>query len=295
MTAAALARRLRRRLDKFIDNARFFDQWTVMVGRGEDLKSDFTDFRRLVPPPDRYWADPFIIQRDGRYYVFIEEKVLAAGRGHIACLTLDRDGELLARQTVLQKPHHLSYPFIFDYGGETYMLPEAAQTRSLDVFRCARFPDQWEYAATLMRGPYLVDATLLEHGGQWWLFANLKEAGGSSWDRLHLFHAGSPLSDSWTAHPHNPIVDDIRSARPAGRIFRRGDGLIRPSQDCSRRYGYALKFNRIRTLDEHSYEETGEAALQPPDGSEIIAAHTWNTAPGLTVIDALIRHSRFAR
>ncbi len=292
MTAASLPRRFWRRLVKFIENARFFDQWTVMVAAGEKLRDDFSGFRRLVPPRDRYWADPFVIQREDHYYVFIEEKLRAAGRGHITCLTLDQDGRILARRSVLQMPYHLSYPFIFDHQGEIFMLPESAQNRTLDLFRCVRFPDQWEYAATLMRGLHLVDATLLEHGGKWWLFANVKEDGGSSWDRLHLFYADSPLSATWTAHPRNPIVDDVRSARPAGRIFRRGGDLIRPSQDCSRRYGYALQFNRIRTLDEYNYAETRESSLRPPEGSEIIATHTWNTAGGLTVIDALIRHSK---
>jgi hypothetical protein len=294
VTAAPLPRRLWRRLVKFIENARFFDQWTVMVAAGEELRDDFSGFRRLVPPRDRYWADPFVIQREDRYYVFIEEKVRAEGLGHIACLTLDPDGEILARQSVLQKPYHLSYPFIFDYQGELYMLPESAQNRTLDLFRCVRFPDQWEYAATLIRGLHLVDATLLEHEGKWWMFANLKEEGGSSWDQLHLFYADSPLSAAWEAHPRNPIVADIRSARPAGRIFRRGGVLIRPSQDCSRRYGYALQFNRIQTLDEHSYAETRESSLRPAKDSEIIAAHTWNAAGGLTVIDALIRRPKSA-
>jgi len=294
VTAAPLPRRLWQRLGKFFDNALFFDQWNVMVASGEELKADFSGFRRLVPPRDRYWADPFVIQRDGHYYVFIEEKIRAAGRGHIACLTLNQDGEFLARQNVLQKSYHLSYPFIFEHQGETYLLPESAQNRTLDLFRCVHFPDQWEYTATLMRGLHLVDATLLEHAGRWWLFANVKEDGGSSWDRLHLFHADSPLSEAWTAHPRNPIVNDIRSARPAGRIFLHDGNLIRPSQDCSRRYGYALQFNRIQTLDERNYAETGEAALRPAKRSEIIATHTWNTAPGLTVIDALIRHSKLS-
>jgi hypothetical protein len=265
-----------------------------MVADGDGIRTDFSGFRPLVPPPDRYWADPFVLERGGRSYVFVEEKLRAAGRGYIACLTLDREGGILEEQVVLQRPYHLSYPFVFEHQGETYMLPESAQNRTLDVYRCARFPGAWEYAGTLMRDVYLVDATLLEHAGRWWLFANRKDPGGSSWDRLHLFHADSPLSDRWTAHPRNPVVDDLRSARPAGRIFAHRGGLIRPSQDCSRRYGYALKFNRILKLDEREYSEQTEAALVPPRAGRVIGTHTWNSAGGLTVIDTLVRRARFS-
>jgi hypothetical protein len=293
MNRAALFGKIRRRLGRVIRDRLFLDQWILMWTRGDRIKTDFEGFQPLHPPRDRYWADPFVLERSGRHYVFIEEKVYAVGRGHIACLTLAEDGRILDQQTVLQAPYHLSYPFVFEHLGEIYLLPESAQHRTLDLYRCTRFPDRWEPAGTFLRDVYAVDATLLEHAGKWWLFANLKEAGGSSWDRLHLFYADSPLAKSWTPHPANPIVNDLSSARPAGRIFRRGPDLIRPSQDCSRRYGYAVKFNRILTLDEGAYRETTEAALVPPRGSEIIAAHTWNSAGGLTFIDALIRRRRF--
>lgn len=292
MSPASMFQRIRSRLARIVRDRLFQDQWVLMWARGEQIRTTFESFRRLQPPHDRYWADPFVVERDGRYYVYIEEKLYAAGRGRIACLTMAEDGQVLDQQVVLEAPYHLSYPFVFEHQGEIYLLPESAQHRTLDLYRCARFPDRWEPVGTLMRDVYAVDATLLEHAGKWWLFANLKAEGGSSWDRLHLFSADSPLAGNWTPHPSNPIVDDVSSARPAGRIFRRGPDLIRPSQDCSRRYGYAVKFNRILTLDEHSYRETTESALIPPRGNEIIAAHTWNSAGGLTLIDALIRRSR---
>ena len=49
-------------------------------------------FRSLIPEKDRYWADPFVVDKDNNYYIFIEEKIYATGRGQIACLTLDKEG-----------------------------------------------------------------------------------------------------------------------------------------------------------------------------------------------------------
>ena len=77
-------------------------------------------------------------------------------------------------------------------------------------------------------------------------------------------------------HPLNPIVRDIHSARPAGRIFRQDEKLIRPAQDNSRRYGYAIKFNRIVKLSETEYEEITESSFEPPCQGKILATHTYN-------------------
>ena len=173
------------------------------------------------------------------------------------------------------------------------MLPETAQNRTLEIYRCVRFPDQWELATTLMTDIYAVDATLLECENKWWLFANVKEESGSSLNALHLFFSDDPLTNHWTPHPLNPIVRDIRSARPAGHIFMRDEKLIRPAQDNSRRYGYAIKFNRIVKLSETDYEEIIESSFEPPRHTKFLATHTFNQINDWIVMDAVIRRWKF--
>ena len=292
MTRPSFIQRVVRKIKKTLLSFFFLDQWVIMTGKNISHNSlEWSALRPLVPGGDRYWADPFIVEKDNRYYVFIEEKILATGLGRIVCLTLDEDGSLVSNQVVLERPYHLSYPFIFEYQNEMYMLPETASNRTLELYRCQHFPNQWQFVKTLMTDIYIVDATLLEYEKKWWLFANVKEEGGSSLDALHLFYADSPLADKWTAHPLNPIVKDMRSARPAGRIFIRDGKLIRPSQDSSRRYGYALKFNRIDKLSENEYEETNVASFFPK-GGKILATHTFNQSGDLTVVDAIIRRTK---
>jgi len=281
--------RLLRRLEKPIAARFFLDQWIILVGRGMAFDSlQWAAFRPLIPPRDRYWADPFILQKGERYYVFVEEKHYALGRGHIACLILDGEGNLLEHGVVLERPYHLSYPFLFEHEQALYMLPESAAQRTLDVYRCTHFPDEWQLVKTLMSDVYAVDATLLERDRRWWLFVNLKQPGGSSLDALYLFHADQPLAERWIPHPRNPIVHDIRSARPAGRIFISRAGLVRPSQDSSRRYGYALRFNRITKLTTTEYQERCLSIFAPRSG-RVRAVHTFNQAGELIVMDAVLR------
>ena len=284
-------RRLIWKLDKTIATWFFRDQWVIFTAQEQKFDLlNWSAFTPLLPPPDRYWADPFVVERDDLSYVFIEEKMYKTKRGHIACLVLDAAGKVLDNKIVLQHPYHLSYPFLFEYEGQLYMMPESAQNRSLDIYRCVAFPDQWEFVQSLMTDVYAVDATLLEHAGKWWLFMNMKtQEGGSSLDQLFLFYADSPLSKDWMPHPFNPVVSDVSRARSAGHFFVQQNSLFRPSQDNWVRYGYALNFNRVEKLSETEYEEVCETRFTPSARRNILATHTFNQSQNLTVIDAKIR------
>lgn len=292
MMQPSLVQRLSRKLDKTFASLFYIDQWVILSARAAPYNGlRWADFRPIIPDKDRYWGDPFVVQRGPEYYAFIEEKIYATGRGRIACLTLDADGRLISRQVVLERDYHLSYPFVFEQDGQSYMIPESAEQGTVELYRCLHFPHRWEFVRTLLTGIYAVDATHLVHAGRHWLFANVREPGGSSLNSLHLFSADSLEAASWTPHPRNPIVQDIRWARPAGRIFTDRGSLIRPAQDSSRRYGYALRFNRITKLTESDYQEIPEVSFEP-QGGKVLATHTFNRAGDLTVIDAVIRRRK---
>lgn len=292
MMQPSFLQRLRRKLDKTVASWSSIDQWVILTGRGLAFdRLDWNSLQAILPPKDRYWGDPFVVQRDGCYHVFIEEKLYATGLGRIACLTLDAAGKLLEQQTVLERPYHLSYPFLFEQGGELFMIPETAAQRTVELYRCTHFPERWEFVRALMSDIYAVDATLWKQDSTYWLFTNVKMPGASSLDALYLFHATDLTGAKWTPHPRNPIVRDIRSARPGGRIFLQDGKLIRPSQDSGPRYGYALKFNRISKLSETEYAEEPEASFTPR-GSRYLATHTFNQAGDMTVIDAVLRRRK---
>ena len=285
---------LLRRIIKRIGSYFFINQWIILFAPNTGYKSlAWKDFKPFIPPIDRFWADPFIWIHENIYYVFIEELLYSTNRGRIVCLTLDKEMNILSNQVVLERPYHLSYPFLFEHDGQLYMIPETGENNGIELYRCAHFPDKWEFEKTLIHNVYAVDSTLVKAQGIWWLFTNIKKEGGSTWDTLYLYYADDPLSDQWTPHPLNPIVKDIHSARPAGCIFSDNGDLIRPSQDCSVRYGYATHFNRIVTLTKTEYVETCEQTFKPPNRSRILSTHTFNHAAGLTAIDAKQRRRKF--
>ena len=231
-----------------------------------------------------FYADPFILWREGKAHVFCEDLPYATGRGVIAHFTIDATGQASAPQSVLQRPYHLSYPFLFDHEGVTYMIPETAQNKTIELYRCDHFPDQWSFVRVLIDQVEAADATLLWHEGRWWIFASLAGEGRSSWDALGLFYADQ-LEGPWHAHRANPVMIDAAQARPAGAIVQQQGALIRPAQDCRGGYGRGVQLCRIDRLDLQAYQQTVIDTLQPSGHWGYSGLHTLNRAGPWEIFD----------
>jgi hypothetical protein len=126
----------------------------------------------------------------------------------------------------------------------------------VDLYRCEDFPLRWVRQHSLLTGIEAADATLFAHAGRWWLFCARRDGRLRMNESLCAFWADSPLSRQWTPHPANPLVRDFSGARPAGRILHDAAGrLLRPAQDCVRRYGHGLKLFQIEDLTPTGYRE----------------------------------------
>lgn len=268
------------------------EQWFLLAGfasQAELAQPPVERLQPIYPPESVFWADPFVWRRDGRYYLFFEEFPYATGRGHISVLMLDEQARPVGEAVpVLQQPFHLSYPYLFEYDGELYMLPEQKESRRVDAYRCVEFPFRWERAKTLMTGVRLVDANVFEHAGRWWMLCSVKlKWKGLRYDEsLFAYSAEHPLSDRWIPHPANPLLRDFSRSRPGGRVLQEATGRwLRPSQDCTGRYGAGLNVSEIQTLTATEYRET---LVWQQRGAALgwLGMHHLDWHQGLMVMDA---------
>ena len=276
-----LARGLAAKLARRLGPARGCpDHWRVATraaGTGEAFA--------IVPDDgERFYADPFPFEWDGRRFLFFEDYAYRTGKGVIGCVAVDEAGRASPPRRVLEQPVHLSYPFVFRDGDAAYMLPEMGAARRVQLFRAVSFPDRWMPDQVLLDDVVAADATLIRHGGAWWLFATLAGDGGSSWDKLCLFHAPS-LAGPWLPHADNPVLIDAGGARPAGAMWHEGEVLMRVAQDCRRGYGDAVALCRVDRLDPAGFRQTVVARMVAPTGFGADGTHTWNRSAGLEVID----------
>lgn len=282
-------RERRRRLRSFVRDKFFTIEWTL--ARVNQTPGEFIGAERRAEvsrfyhsTKNRYFADPCVITRDSRAYVFCEEYRNAELHGDVAVCEIGQDGAG-DPQPAIRETHHLSYPHVFEYRGQTYCIPESGGIRKVCLYRCVEFPHKWEYVHTLIEGFEAADSTIVEHGGRWWLFCTSSEAVPKGhYSHLYVWHA-EHLFGTWTQHVRNPVKIDARSARPGGPFFAHGGVLYRPAQDCSRSYGCAIRINRIDTLTESDFAETVVGTIRPPRKRYTRGVHTLSSVADWCIVD----------
>lgn len=279
--------------DKFVDWG-YIDQSVLLFDIRTRLSTSFWRFKKIIPPKNRFFANPFIIQKECAYYIFIAELICKTNKGHISVIKMDEKGNYEKPVKVIDKSYHLSYPFIFKSKDDYFLIPESRSNKTIELYKCVEFPYKWEFQMNLMENIEALNATLFYYQNKWWLFCNIIEnSGASSLDELFLFYSEELQTKNWIPHPLNPIVSDVRKSKPAGNIFIHDGKIIRPSQNNSKRYGCRIKLNEIRILNENKYEEIEIETIEPNWDKQIMAIHTLNNVENLTVIDGIMRRMRY--
>lgn len=288
-----IARQLLKILRHIIVKLFYIDQWSLMFNLNHDFPLCLANYKKIIPARGTYWADPQIIHRDGTYYIFIEEYVYREKKGHISLLGMDADGNIKNPVKLIEKKYHLSYPFVFEWKGIYYMVPETAENKTIELYECVEFPYKWKFKMNLMTHVEAYDTTLLYYGNKWWLFTCIIENQGAKFDELFLFFSDELFTESWKPHPLNPIVSDVKNARPAGRIFERGGKLYRPAQNCSKVYGFGFNINEVSVLNEVDYRESTVTTVKPNWDRKIQAIHTFNSDGALAMVDVFRKKNKF--
>lgn len=286
--AKLLAQNIVRKIKLIVSNKLFYDQWILMFHINPEFSSSLWRYKKMIPPKEVFWADPHVILKDKTYYIFIEEYRYDIEKAHISVIEMDEKGSYGEPKIILDKPYHLSYPFVLEHEGDYYMIPESSENGTIELYKCVDFPGKWEFEMNLMENVNAVDATVFYHKNKWRMLVNMIEnEGASSSDELFLFSSKELLSSHWEPHISNPVVSDCKSARPAGNVFYQNSKLYRPSQNCSVRYGYGFNLCEIQQLDENSYQESIVSRVTPNWDKKIVATHTFNRVGNLHIIDAI--------
>ena len=70
----------------------------------------------------------------------------------------------------------MSYPFMLEYEGKYYCIPEQHSTGEVVLYEAKTFPDSWRKKTTLLEDFHGVDPTIIRYNDLWWMFvANQKD------------------------------------------------------------------------------------------------------------------------
>jgi hypothetical protein len=257
-------------------------QWVIVYKK----TGTHDEWHKIIPPKEVFQADPFIIAKDNKYYVFYEELKFADYHGYLAVAELDlEEGKLINAKTILKLDYHLSYPQVFAENNQFYMIPESGDNHSIDLYECTSFPYQWHKKQVLIDNIQAVDSTLLTQDNRWYLFISAKVKGASYDDELSIYKTSDLFNIPFEKLYEKPVITDVCNARMAGKFIQRKGELLRVSQDGGKRYGYRANLNKVLQI-EGGYKEQklGRVTI----GKRALGFHTYNEDQGVAVGDQLI-------
>jgi hypothetical protein len=237
----------------------------------------------------QYVADPFVFSLKEKIFLVYELYDYILREGKIACSRLNDRFEVLDSYLLEGITDHASYPYIFEYKGQMYMVPENISAGVCSIYSLSlNSAERLTITPTEFFLPELgEDPTIYYYDGKWWLWMSQKS------EILNLYYK-SKLSDEWTPHVNNPIIKS-RKIRPAGPPFILNGTLYRPSQDCSSGYGGRIIINEILKLNQMEYLECPSWDISPSSWGEYShGVHTISEFRFKLIIDAKSKRFVFA-
>jgi hypothetical protein len=237
-------------------------QWSIGIYAGqspfnlaspESVNNPILSHQDISDRRASFVADPFMIRVNHLWYMFFEVMNQLARKGEIG-LAMSEDGlKWTYQQIILAEPFHLSYPYVFEWMNDYYMIPESYQAGSIRLYKAVNFPTEWSFLRTLLSGSHFADASPFRHDNKWWLFTETNPK--LQHDTLRLYYADD-LMAPWFEHAQSPLIaGNGHIARPGGRVTVVNDRIIRFAQDCHPIYGARVRAFEVCGLTTKTYHE----------------------------------------
>jgi hypothetical protein len=256
-------------LKKFME---YFDggKWKVLYKAKDEEKY------KILEGEKNYWyADPFLFNFNGIEYLFTEAFDEQKLIGSIAVSVLKND-IFSVPQVVISNPYHMSYPDVFRYKGNIFMLPETCENRTLEIYKATDFPYKWEKRVLLDNVNY-VDTTV---------FINKEEVFLMAFNDMDISTTIYSLDmDSLVLKKSYNKRHSEKRYRPAGNIYKFNGKLYRPVQNCEKTYGESLIINEILDFEHLKEEFVKEIQSKEIKKENYCKIHTLNRDNGYEVID----------
>lgn len=250
------------------------EQWTIGIYRSNS-PFQYNELQSWINPlfkaedvtdiPAKFVADPFLVREGETWNLFFEVYNNDTQQGDLAVATSRNTWVWNYEMVILDEPFHLSYPYVFKWQNEYFLIPESYEDNSIRLYKADDFPTKWSYVQTLVEGRDYVDNSIIYHNGKWWLFSSV-----TSNDTLYLHYADS-LTGLWQEHPQSPIVTgDVHKSRPSGRLLILDDKLYRFTMDIDPPLGtHQVMAYEVTEISPDAYSEklAQEAPVLMPSGS----------------------------
>ncbi len=271
-------------VNKFLSHK--VSRWSVAYCYHNDFSKSLWRYNEIKNPKGRFLADPFVIENNGKNFIFVEDLFFNDNKGRISVIEVNEQNyDFLG--VVLEEDFHLSFPFVFKDGNEIYMIPETCSNGDIRLYKSADFPFKWEFERQLMSNVDAADTMLFKHAETWFMFTNICSAKlGDHQSELHIFYSDDFKSDKWQpVESGNPVVFSPLKGRNGG-FFSHNGVLYRVNQVHGQsHYGKSFSVNQIEVLTKGEYVEKEVSLVEPNFKDLCTSTHHFNANEHVAVVD----------
>ena len=261
--------------------------WNIGIRKRQDgIFSKGKKFKILKNPWWGWLADPFIIKKDGRTYIFAEVWNYFRQWGSIAYAEYS-NGKIGKWKSVISEFYHLSYPHLWEENGQIYMCAETNESQSLYLYKAVDFPNKWAKFKIIKDNIICADSTFLKDKNSKNKYCFTFVIGNEGKGHLSRITCDDKYN---FINETLDITDDMRYARPGGAFINYENKIVRVAQNCSESYGQSIFFMEVnknafgvykeKIMFERKIEDiTNDAGLKP------IGMHTYNFSEDYEVTD----------
>ena len=271
------------------------DKWITAIKNNNGDVFNLEDLSRFITPEGKNYSCPFIYKFNNINYLFFVNK------GTIKCCSINKDMEISPPITVLYNSSYtLSFPCIFEYNEEIYMVPENSMG-SLQIYKSVDFPNKWELHKELNQNIKIHNPIIHKHKETWFLFSTIQSYRNANYetegvqgvatsadDGLLILHSKDPLNQ-WSIHPEcKEGFIYYPESKNAGNIFNLEGKLIRPIQQSNPikpESGYSIGFKEINIDTEKYTEKLINKTILPHWHEGLSGTHIFNFNEDFIVID----------
>lgn len=238
---------------------------------------------------DKYWfADPILFEYLGKTWLFVEAFNKEIKRGEIGVFEVNAKGTVSNYQTIISLGCHMSYPYVFSYKEEIYMIPETGADNKIYLYKSKKFPYEWEQIGILCEGKAFRDSTVYFTNGRVYMLTYERT------DNSRFFHTYDCFEYELDIHNCKAKLittysDKAASFRPAGLIAYSNNHVIRNSQKCDKIYGESLIFwelpiNKTCWENARKIKQVDGAALKIKNRRAVLT-HTYSCTDKYEAVD----------
>lgn len=284
------------KIKKIIKTFFYHESWDIMIlkDHGSHLFPDNTleilskTTAQQLKKKYTFQADPFIVEKADKLYVFYEAFSFRNSKGTLRCRVLAR--ELTEIDDVKLEGFddlrcHLSFPFLIHINDQLFMIPESSERKEVILFQSVEFPARWKKIKVLISDTELTDNVFLTINETCYLLS-------TTMDNEIIIHSAENIFGEWQRIAPSLKVSNHHH-RGAGAPYLVDNKMYFLTQECTpETYGKSIYIKELVALNDTVFDESLiekiNSSINHSDG-----VHTLNFSNNYIVYDSKINKFSF--